>query len=442
MDNKSVDPVSESIEKQALTWAFAELELESFQELEESEFRRAAMASFFNNLRSNDFYAEEESAEAVEVVCGKSPYLVPGFTKHQKEQQLAFLDDVVEWFANKLGEQDTADLRDQLDLKLSEFSSQASLSDVRNYASQIHLAAQAIEMSSQESSRAAQSIARAVFQIAAVRSTKRRQTRSRLVRRLHNEYSRTELVEGKRVLARKYKIPNDSFHRPFLNLLTWEDDHAEEFRIAPPVASNTQTVVAYSKNFGVASPAGSAGANSNQSNWGWLAFVIFFAGIGIASGWFFDSKKDSQNNVTPSQFPPKVAVIVFDKDDPNKYAVEFVSMAESFGRTTVLEVSEEHPGPFVYVQLSEINRDPAEEKKVSEKRQALEDLLNGKGASNKTKVEPKKVVKPPVEKTDPIKFPELVPPEIIEARKKAIEQANRRNAGFGKSRESGDGSNK
>ena len=283
------------------------------------------------------------------------PYLVSAYCQHQKEQQFELLDDVVEWFANELGERDSEWLRAQLDDRLMAYGSQSSLNEVRSYAEQIRLAARVTDSPVDGKCLAAIKLARAVFHISAIRSTKRRQLRSRLIRRLQNEFSTVELMAAKRVLERKYNTPNESFHRPFLNLLTWDEEQTEECRIGQPVSSNTQTVVAYSKNFGVANPTNSQ--QIKRTNWGWVAFAIFCGVIVSVIARSPSTKKQFQNNVGPNQFSAKTSVIVFDKDDPNKYAIEKMNFVEAIGQPTRLIVSEEHPGPFVQVPLSEINRE-------------------------------------------------------------------------------------
>ena len=265
----------------ALAWACDVLDLDAEdQTLGKKETRRQAMKSFFNRLRSNDFRAEEGTAAAAEVICGKQADLVPVCLRGQKKKQFQQLDDLVEWYASQLGEQDNQQLLAGLSRRLSSFNTDAVSAEVKSYGKQIWQSASSMKPLVSKQDLASLKVFQGLFHISTIRPSKRRQVRTQHVGALREKFSTAELTSAKRFLRLRHLGAKEWLHRPFLSLLTCDRDQIENYRIGQPVASGAQTV-AYAKNFGSTKPA--ASANTQEEPKSSKTFLTVFIVISVIS---------------------------------------------------------------------------------------------------------------------------------------------------------------
>ena len=90
------------------------------------------------------------------------------------------------------------------------------------------------------------------------------------------------------MVGRDAKRPGDQFHRPFLFLLTQQEDEYEDLRLAPPINSNAQVTVRRQNTY--------SNSNSENSSNNWLLWLLVF--IGIFSG-VVTSHFNSSGNAKP-----------------------------------------------------------------------------------------------------------------------------------------------
>lgn len=340
-----------------LQWAKETLQLDVPTELGEKGLRAAALSSFFRSLEQGDFYTSESALDAVDVVFGNSPESSKSYVETVVASQLTEIDEIVQWYSTRLGVVPFDSGREELRQRLSAFHTQGTSPSTRNYAEQVLLAAEIAQSPLNDPNAVARQLAQAIFHISAIRSTKRNSIRNRYVHLFRDMHQTVELKQAISQLGKNYQTPNKIFHQPFLKQLTWTDYQTDNFKVTAPVASGAHSVVAYAKDFGKLEPSYTQ-ANSGF-NWGWVIFAVFMGIVGPAIMRTSNSSKPKTPSYqTPRYGMSKTAVIVFDKNDPNKYAIDFVEMQESLGRPKTLRVSPEHPGPFVKVPLSEI--DPVE----------------------------------------------------------------------------------
>ena len=293
----------------ALKWACETLELnQRNQAIEKKETRRQAVESFFNGLKSNGFYPEADKAQAVEVIFGKPVQSVLACSRAQKKQQFQKLDETVAWFASQLGEKPSEELLSSLSERLSGFDSYALSCDADGYAKKIWQIAQSVESRVDGGDPAVKKLVQALFHISTVRQTRRCQVRRQWLEELREDYSIGELVKAKSVVQRSFNTPNNKFHRPFLHLLTCEDDSLDQVRIASPVDSRVQSTASQINR-------NSRFDYQTQTDRG-LGFIFALAAIaGIAGVFFAQFKK-------PYKPPPQLPFRNFNIDSDDKQMLE------------------------------------------------------------------------------------------------------------------------
>ena len=313
-DSKKPKPQFKNHDPQS--WARDLLELEAGgAATTEKETRTDALVSFFTKLHSNDFLAPNGNAEAVEIIHGKSPDLLPAFLRTHQKEQLQQLDDIVEWFAGKLGNHDHQQLLATLSRRLSDFKFEGASTKVKNYGKKIWAAAQSVASPVNESNAATKKIAQGLFHISTIRPSKRRDVRHQHVSRLKNEFSKLELMEARKVIWGNYVVPNEAYHKPFLSLLTYDEAVFDSYQIADPVYAGAQTVP-YATTAG--STASSRAQEDESTNWrlfGIIAICCIGALVRISFFAMNNKTKPSRNStiVTAPNFKPNLDI----KFDPN-----------------------------------------------------------------------------------------------------------------------------
>jgi len=275
-------PPPDSPPSDALTWACDILDLQTDEQaIGKKETRRQAMKSFFNGLRSNDFRVQQDAVQAAEVIYGKSTDLVPACLRGQKKKQFQQLDDLVEWYASQLGEQDNQRLLADLGQQLAGFNTDVVPEEVKSYGKKIWQSASSMKALLSKQDPAALKVCQALFHISTVRPSRRRQVRSQHVAELREKFSISELASAKRVLRLRQLGSDEWLHRPFLTLLTCDREQVENCRLGRPVAAGAQTV-AYAKDFGSTKPAANAHTRLEpKTNWSWLTLLIVGSLISI-----------------------------------------------------------------------------------------------------------------------------------------------------------------
>lgn len=275
-------PPPDSPPSDALRWACDVLDLEADdQAIGKKETRRQAMESFFNGLRSNDFRAQQDAVQAAEVIYGKSTNLVPACLRGQKKKQFQQLDDVLEWYASQVGEQDNQRLLADLGQRLSGFNTDVVSEEVKSYGKKIWESASSMKGLLGKQNAADLEVFQALFHISTVRPSRRRQVRRQHVAELRGKFSTSELASAKQVLRLRHPGANQWLHRPFLTLLTCDREQVENYRLRRSVAAGAQ-MVAYAKNFGSTKPAANAHTRAEpKTNWSWLTLLIVGSLISI-----------------------------------------------------------------------------------------------------------------------------------------------------------------
>ena len=172
MEQTPNDPHSPAQDQAALKWSCDVLGLEpSGQSINKRETRHAAIASFFNQLKSKDFHADKNAAAAVELLHGSDAQGSPAFIRGQQRTQLRQLDALVRWFASQLGVQDQQQLRASLGRQLSHLNTQDASPQVKSYAAKIWAAAESVKPPVGETNIAAKKVLQALFHIATIRAT-------------------------------------------------------------------------------------------------------------------------------------------------------------------------------------------------------------------------------------------------------------------------------
>ena len=338
MEQDFNQPIS-SPDRDALAWACEALGLETDNQAVEKEHTRGeATASFFNRLKSNDWFAADNTLEAAEIIHGKPGGQVPAFVRWHEKNQFQQLDDIIEWFANQLGEQDRQQLVEALKDRLSSFDSETISVNVRSYGKRIWQAACTVQSPTNESDLAIKKILQALFHTSTIRPTKRLGVRSRLVGKLKNEFSEVRLATARKAI-RNYDIPKEEFHRPFLTLLTSDEESVERVRIKQPVCSGSQRL-AYSQNF--ESKSSFQTQKESGNNW-WLTVVVVASIVGliIRVGGAVSKSSDRTPRMNP---PAKMPMIKFDSklapDDPRSVETALKIMRSLQGKDSNLPTIE------------------------------------------------------------------------------------------------------
>ena len=254
MEQNPTEPKLQPQNHDAFTWACDLLELDAATaSITDKKTRSDAIVSFFKKLQSNDFHVADGSAEAVEIIHGKSPDLMPSFVETHQKVQPQQLDDLLEWFAGQLGNQDHPQLVATLSKRLSDFNFETSSTKVKNYGKKIWAAAQSVTAPVNENNEAVKKIVQGLFHISTTRPIKRREIRHRYINKLKQEFSKEQLTEARKTVWSNYETPNELYHQPFLSLLTYDEEFYESYQIADPVYAGAQTVP-YERSFGTQAP--------------------------------------------------------------------------------------------------------------------------------------------------------------------------------------------
>ena len=148
--------------KLALKWASDVLDLELPSQTI-GDVGDRAVAAFFDSLHSNDFYAETDSAAAVEVLCGNSVSKSPAYLRYKKQQNLRHLDKTLDWFAHQLGVTVGPDLMKSLHVRLASLSLEDCSGDVQDYARKIWSTAEVVKSQAKTSERQLQNCGKLCF---------------------------------------------------------------------------------------------------------------------------------------------------------------------------------------------------------------------------------------------------------------------------------------
>lgn len=346
--------------QQTRRWIADQLQLEELGGPDVVSLKTAALPSFFQSLEQANYAVSESKIEAVDLAFGRPVESTRRYLQNIECEQLEQIDSIIAGVASQLKNQmpniDLENLRKQL----NDFSMQRRFAKVSHYANQVLDIAKSVDFSSVAPNPLSKQIAAALFHISAVRPSQRLE--------IHNQHLEQisplgmeacgDAVSG--IDTRQLNLP---FHlyQFFLEELTCEEIEITDFIISSPVSASSVSLHPYKHDFGTLPStrvSQSGGDKSTSELVAWALLATFFLIPILLYLPTNHAPIQGRKKFIRSTLTQKHPVIIFDKHDPNKYAVKMVKTGQEIGRPVRLQVSPEHPGPFVNVPLSEI--DPVE----------------------------------------------------------------------------------
>jgi len=344
--------------QQSRRWIADQLQLEEVSGSDSVSLKTAALPSFFKTLEEANYAVSEAKLEAIELAFGRPVESTRRYLQDIESKQLEQIDSIIADVATQLKNQDAGIDLEDLEKRLSDFSTQNRLPKVSHYANQVLETATMADFSCVAPNPLSKQIAAAVFHISAVRPSKRVEIQNQYVEEISplGVDACGKAISG--IDTRQLNLPSH-LYQFFLEDLNSEEIEISDFSIASPIPSTSASLHPYKHDFGTFST-GAGQQNAGQQNAGlpaiFTAAVVVFALVIMA---LKASKEPSSSKTNRwNTLSQKHPVIIFDKHDPNKYAIKMVKTGQEIGRPGRLEISPEHPGPFVNVPLSEI--DPVE----------------------------------------------------------------------------------
>jgi len=342
----------QQLSKQSRDWIADQLQLEEFSDSDSASLQCAALTSFFQSLDQANYAPNKDQIEAVELAFGRPIESAGRYLQEIEFEHLEQIDTIVADIASQLENQASNFDLEIFEKRLNNFL-QTRNPKVSHYANGVLETARSADFSCVAPNPVSKRIAAAAFHMSAIRPSQRLETQSHYLEQISpmGVDVCTEAISG--IDTRRLNLP---FHlyQFFLEQLSSEELDASDFIISSPVSAASASLYPYKHDFGRLPSTG-----TGQKEVGWsiftaaavvFAIVIMFLKAAPDLG---TRKLDRWKNI-----PTKHPVIIFDKNDPNKFAVKMVKPGQEVGRPLRLKVTPEHPGPFVNVPLSEI--DPVE----------------------------------------------------------------------------------
>lgn len=346
--------------QQTRRWIEEQLQLEELSGPDLASLKIAALPSFFESLEEANYAISEAKIEAVELAFGRPAESTRHYLQNIECGQLEQIDAIISGVAAQLKDQASDIDLENLEKQLNGFSTQTRFPRVSHYANQVLETAKLVDFSSVAPKPLSKQIAAALFHISAVRPSQRLEIQNQYVEQISPLGMDVcgDAVSG--IDTRKLNLP---FHlyQFFLEELICEEIEISDFIISSPVSASSVSLHPYKHDFGTLPSRlnGSGAPAKSPAELVAIALVATFILIPILLYLPTNTAPlRERNRHIKSTINAKHPVIIFDKHDPNKYAVKMVKMGQEIGRPLRLEVSPEHPGPFVNVPLSEI--DPVE----------------------------------------------------------------------------------
>ncbi len=343
----------QQLSKRSRDWIANQLQLEEFSDSDSSSLQCAALTSFFQSLEQTSFAPNKDQIEAVEMSFGRPIESAGRYLQKIESEHLEQIDSIVADIASQLENQASNIDLEILEKRLNNFL-QTRSTKVSHYANQVHKTVKSVDFSCVAPNPLSKRIAAAAFHIAAVRPSQRLETQNHYLQQISPLGVDVcgEAISG--IDTRRFNLPFD-LYQFFLEQLSSEELDVSDFIISSPVSATSLSLYPYKHTFGTLRP-----KSSGQNDAGWPAIltgaVIVFALVIMLLR--ATSHQGTQRTNRWKNIPIKHPVIIFDKNDPNKYAVKMVKPGREIGRPQRLKITPEHPGPFVNVPLSEI--DPVE----------------------------------------------------------------------------------
>lgn len=243
--------------------------------------------AFYRKLKTERYYTEQAAVDALMVLATRGQATPNACQAANEERLMELVDRQVDWYGERLLSPEAParidGLRAELSHRLAAFSSQRTPKSVRKYAEQVQLVAEVSMIPPHSQSPLAATLAQAVFQITAIRSSKRKQVRQRLVDQLRAKHKPVELQQAISILETDFQLPNALYHQPFLQQLLWPRESETEFALPPPVSELATSVVPYAAEFDRVKTAASDSTGDVDTSSTALFWIVFVGVMVIVS---------------------------------------------------------------------------------------------------------------------------------------------------------------
>ena len=228
-------------------WAIDVLKLSLVADETDSQISGHASAAFFRSLEGDNFYANDEKLAATAWLVNRSkhdPYLGGMAFLSADERLLEVVDGLIAELATTLGRSESDADADRVRQRLRDLQSDPLPPTVQRYAHRVLQADQVSKFPVTTTKPLSKDLAKAVFQVAATRSSRRCHVRQQLVDHFREAFTRDELNEAIGELKVNFGIAHARFHQPFLTQLVWDADSIDKHSLPEPNTSGMPTATA------------------------------------------------------------------------------------------------------------------------------------------------------------------------------------------------------